>query len=623
MPRGCRRHLPDVASAPDDLQAPPQLEPASIGLISVAILVVIAYVVCWQAMKGGATNETTTVGDLFFLPIDLLAVFSTACAARRTRSNAQLFRSWTFVSIAMVGYLMGNVLQTYTEVVRHSTDAPDLADLAFYVFFFVALADVGAKRTVVRRWMFAMDTFTVALGGGALLWYFVAGPSATGLGDSTHEIVYSIAYPLADLILLLAAVRALQRGVQRTALLPVCLLTGGLLFYVIADTLVGHLNLDGVYRWQPNRHAVSMVAALCFVIGGAVQPRTTAPAEVLQPRSSRGSWLPYVAALSTFALLFVVQRHDRFFPDLSIAAIATLIAVVVATRQLLGQHALVDEQEKNEELMGKLRHQAFHDSLTGLPNRPLFYERLDHALTRRRPFALQHAVLMVDLDGFNSVNDSFGHNAGDEMLQAVGARLSSAVRRGDTVARLGGDEFAILLEDVDSEHAAIEIVEHLQRTLGAPIRFADRPISPEAVSASLSPTTNPTHPRSCCASRTRRCTRRSNAARATAFSSRACVPLLPTNVPHWKLICTERWAEGRTARLSTSQSSSLSSGRGDRVRARALDASDKGTLCSRPPSFPWPKGLGLIHEIDDVGAPASLREQRNEVARLNGRSGHR
>ncbi|MDQ1699144.1 MAG: hypothetical protein QOG34_1007 [Frankiaceae bacterium] len=107
--------------------------------------------------------------------------------------------------------------------------------------------------------------------------------------------------------------------------------------------------------------------------------------------------------------------------------------------------AIKDVTDRNA-LDAQLRHQAFHDSLTGLSNRALFHDRVEHALGRRLG-AGSSVVLLLDLDRFKLVNDSLGHAVGDEMLVEVARRLEDAVRLGDTVARLGGDEFAILLED--------------------------------------------------------------------------------------------------------------------------------------------------------------------------------
>ena len=94
-----------------------------------------------------------------------------------------------------------------------------------------------------------------------------------------------------------------------------------------------------------------------------------------------------------------------------------------------------------------LSHSGFHDSVTGLANRALFHDRLEHALDRTARSGLGVAVVYLDLDGFKMVNDSRGHEAGDQVLREVAARVTSAVRTLDTVSRLGGDEFAILIEE--------------------------------------------------------------------------------------------------------------------------------------------------------------------------------
>ena len=117
----------------------------------------------------------------------------------------------------------------------------------------------------------------------------------------------------------------------------------------------------------------------------------------------------------------------------------------------------------------QLTYQALHDPLTRLPNRTLFLDRLEQALSQtRRRQDVTVAVLFMDLDDFKNVNDSLGHDVGDELLKAVGARLKSRLRPGDTAARLGGDEFAVLLEDVRSARDASSVAQGIIEDLKAP-----------------------------------------------------------------------------------------------------------------------------------------------------------
>jgi diguanylate cyclase (GGDEF)-like protein/PAS domain S-box-containing protein len=118
-----------------------------------------------------------------------------------------------------------------------------------------------------------------------------------------------------------------------------------------------------------------------------------------------------------------------------------------------------------------IRHQALHDGLTGLPNRTLFLDRVTHALARDDRPAEPLAVLCVDLDHFKLVNDSLGHEAGDELLRLVAPRLASAIRPSDTLARLGGDEFAVLCEQLPSDVTVTRIANRLMSALRKPIVF--------------------------------------------------------------------------------------------------------------------------------------------------------
>ena len=117
---------------------------------------------------------------------------------------------------------------------------------------------------------------------------------------------------------------------------------------------------------------------------------------------------------------------------------------------------------------------AYRDTLTSLPNRLLFADRLEHSIDRSARHRESLALLLIDMDDFKLVNDSFGHDAGDKLIKAVGDLLSRSLRRADTVARLGGDEFAVIVESIDGVDDAISIADNLSTILEHNVRLDDQ-----------------------------------------------------------------------------------------------------------------------------------------------------
>jgi diguanylate cyclase (GGDEF)-like protein/PAS domain S-box-containing protein len=140
--------------------------------------------------------------------------------------------------------------------------------------------------------------------------------------------------------------------------------------------------------------------------------------------------------------------------------------VVVNYRDISERRALEDE----------LRHQALHDSLTGLANRALLVDRLDHAMARQRRLGHPLGVLVIDLDDLKTINASLGHGIGDRLLVSVAGRLAGVVRSGDTLARLGGDEFAVLVEDHAGAGQPLEVAERIMASLQPPFEQAGEEI---------------------------------------------------------------------------------------------------------------------------------------------------
>ena len=190
---------------------------------------------------------------------------------------------------------------------------------------------------------------------------------------------------------------------------------------------------------------------------------TADPAEVGYLRSigmSSMAMLPLIARGESIGIIEIYGRQRQPF----------------GTDRMALARTLADESAMaldNARLYEELRHQAFHDGLTGLANRGLFGDRVEHALVRSARTTAPLAVLFLDLDDFKTVNDRFGHAAGDEVLRIVADRLTSVLRPGDTAARHGGDEFAILIEDVTGAEDAIRVARRLIDAVRIPVRLGD------------------------------------------------------------------------------------------------------------------------------------------------------
>jgi diguanylate cyclase (GGDEF)-like protein/PAS domain S-box-containing protein len=173
--------------------------------------------------------------------------------------------------------------------------------------------------------------------------------------------------------------------------------------------------------------------------------------------------------LSTADVTATVE-WQRLGPDGARRDIEVVIADLRGDARVDGLVFTMRDISERKILDSELRHQALHDTLTGLPNKSLFDDRVGHALGRADRDQSEIAVLFLDLDNFKLVNDSLGHPAGDELLVAVAARLVSVLKSGDTVARFGGDEFVVLLEDIDADAAEL-VSERLQESLREPFTF--------------------------------------------------------------------------------------------------------------------------------------------------------
>ncbi len=279
-------------------------------------------------------------------------------------------------------------------------------------------------------------------------------------------------------------------SISRSSNPPMSRLAAGVI--VVATTLEAGaqagapiLTREGRVAWNLG---MTVVASALLLVAASVQrarPRTREPRSPAVRRSIV-ALLPYVALVATFTLLVrVLVIQVSGVQHWAVVVGALISAVLVAVRQVIvivDNGRLVDELDAKvdelHQLLGErdrlavaLRHEATHDPLTGLGNRALLGTFLDEALARLAARPGRLTLMVIDLDSFKSVNDRFGHAAGDAVLRAVSRRLRGCVRDHDVVARLGGDEFAILVEDLAEDDR--ELVRRIDAVLRQPITLTE------------------------------------------------------------------------------------------------------------------------------------------------------
>ena len=412
--------------------------------------------------------------------------------------GAWLWRSLLFIGIT--GWACGQAIWSWYQLVENRPlPSPSLADVGYFTLPLFAVPAVlvlpmtsrggpepGSSGLVLHgpraRPLLALDALVVVGSLFVLAWSTSLGAAVHAGAPTRAEFAIAVGYPLTDLlmvvIVLLIAVFRRPRHPQ-----VLLLLGAGLVALSASDSSFLYLvSLDA--PGMPPVFDVGFMIGPVLIGLAALAPEPASRTSPATGQARDAAWfmvLPYLPLAAT-GLLVVVQQFTGTTVGSVEAYGLVLLAVLVVVRQLLTLLENLDLLHRVHEAHERVHHQAFHDWLTGLPNRALFRERLERAVERHVGGGAGLAVLFFDLDDFKNVNDTFGHAAGDELLKVTAQRLRRSVRDGDTVARLGGDEFAVVLLSApdDPPGTAASTCERLLADLGRPVLLAGRPVVPRA-----------------------------------------------------------------------------------------------------------------------------------------------
>lgn len=411
--------------------------------LAICIALVVGFCVTVRVQRG-ASFAVLSFDDIG--QAAAAALGAGACYWRAVRSAGRWRLSWALIGSGLAAWSIGQFIWSYYELI--SSDEipfPSLADAGFLLFPVFCLAGLFARPSAVfvgrARARALLDGVMVAGSLFIISWATTLGIVYHAGAQSRFAFAVSLAYPASDVVMVTIAVIVASRAKLNGGL---ALLVGGLASMAVADSAFTYLVAKGTYVTGAFTD-VAWVAAFLAIGLSALFPSSAETEGTLQVEGSVAIALPYVvlSAGTVATLIGLIRELDTTV----IFAVESVVVAALLLRQLL---VVVDNRRLTLDVVAQkdeLTYRAFHDPLTGLANRALFYDRVGHAIELHRRDLVSISVIYVDLDDFKSINDAFGHDAGDAVLVAVADRLRSVVRTSDTVARLGGDEFAILLED--------------------------------------------------------------------------------------------------------------------------------------------------------------------------------
>jgi diguanylate cyclase (GGDEF)-like protein len=411
-----------------------------------------------------------TVGLLFQLATVAGVTFA-ARAGWHPALDARTRRAWRTICAALVVLAASQIARVVQPPAE--TDAfpspGDVLRLGFVPVLLVGLAllplRAQSRQDRLKVWL---DTGIVMAAAGMLLWAVNVEPAIQG-NVSGQALAAVLAYPVGDLALIFGAVLVLLRGAASSVRRPFSVLVAGLLCLTLGDLYMGRQVVRPgeliPEQWQTTCWLVGIMLLCvagyeqCRQAGGH---RLTYAEKALRPVTL----LPYVAVAFGYVLLVFTTWQLQLVPMSGLVFGAVVLTALVVGRQLVAQretHAI-----------------AVTDPLTGLVNRRRFQDALSLALTRGARSGQHVAAMLVDMNGFKQVNDTLGHEAGDQLLVAFGQVLHRNVLGADVVGRLGGDEFGVVLHNIGTAANAVAVAERITADTRHPVLLGDTPVAPSA-----------------------------------------------------------------------------------------------------------------------------------------------
>ena len=423
-------------------------------------------------LVGAAAALTTAVAPgTWYAHWSYLLMYTTAVALGWWRLSS--FRgpargSFIMIMVAETMWLAGDVLYDLLERFSFPLGEVTPSDalwIAGNPLIAAGLLRLARRRSPGRLRSGFLDGLTMAIVVAWLFGQYLVLPAAQNQSLSL-SVALAVLYPLTDVLLFVAVtVLVLSSGAKggpgRFLVAAVSLELLGDLFASTVPVIFPALSDDQTARFD-GILLLGNVLLICTVLHRNAERFADPRPDDRRLHPARVVFLG--VALLTFPIMAALV-NDSLESRISLICSAVLLTALILARFLL----VVRDQERTQAI---LAHQAGHDMLTGLANRPALIARLNTALAQ--PAGYGPVVYYLDLNGFKQVNDRHGHAAGDLVLVEFGRRLTAALRPGDLAARLGGDEFVVLAENVTGETDALALVQRLRDLITEPVRDGDQ-----------------------------------------------------------------------------------------------------------------------------------------------------
>jgi diguanylate cyclase (GGDEF)-like protein len=483
-----------------------QIKSSKLMVFSSVIAVLLFIIVLAEILFISDEFTRMISSDITFPVINLLATIALFAAAMTSmRHSKRLGFAWFAFFLAQLSYTLADTIWAILEAGLKLSPYPSIADVFYISVYPLMLTGIlllqgklPSREDMIKK---ILDMGIIIIASILFFWTFIIMPmQASSEGEPFIIQILAIAYPTGDLLLIWGLTVLLSTHMNKHYRIPYIHLGIATGITILTDVIYSVLSLSDSYVSGSILDIGWMIAILITGIAAITQivqikktPQYKTEINFIAV-DKHSSYYPYIWIAGSFILL--IRSHFSVLPAefFWLASGVGVIILLVVIRQVvvmkenkklidkLNQSLMHGKQQANklvdlnEDLRieisermiieEKLAYQALYDSLTGLPNRILFMDRLTHSIeyAKRHPDYL-FSVVFLDLDQFKVINDSLGHAIGDQLLIEVGKRIKSSLRSIDTIARFGGDEFVILLEDVNSEQSAVALLERIEEDI--------------------------------------------------------------------------------------------------------------------------------------------------------------